>query len=71
MRDNDLETTDFVINLQPVSITYHCPHCGERIDVPWQDAAKPKRLYDNWPPVNCPVCGQTVYLYDFCYSKEI
>ena len=61
------EPTDFRIVSAPVKIALECPHCGEKIEIPWRDVDVPECWSDQWPSVDCPECGESVDLGDWEY----
>lgn len=60
--------TDFWIVSGPVGILFECPHCGEKVEIPWRDVDKPECWSDPWPDVDCPECGKSVELGEWEYD---
>lgn len=54
--------TDFVIISRPEKIAFDCPHCAEKVYIPWSKLEPPHYWGDQWPAVDCPECGKTVEL---------
>lgn len=59
---------DFTIVSAPVSITFKCPHCNDRVDIPWKELSPPDYWGDCWDDVECPSCGEYVELGDWDYD---
>lgn len=61
------EKVDFTINSVPKDITFECPHCEYRVDVPFGEVDEPRSWMDDWGSVECPDCGKEVRLGNFEY----
>lgn len=59
---------EFHIDVKPISISFKCPHCGERVEVPWPSVDVPENWADDWGWVDCPNCSEEVKLGDYEYD---
>lgn len=62
------EGTWFHIDTKVVSISLDCPHCEERITIPWKNVDVPESWSDDWGEIECPECGKTIKLGDYEYD---
>lgn len=62
------KTTNFHIDVKPVSITFVCPHCKGEATVSWKDVDVPECWGDDWGLVECPWCEKEVKLGDYEYD---
>ncbi len=62
------KTSDFHIDVKPVSITFVCPHCGQTVVVPWRELVVPEYWGDDWGYVECPDCEKEVKLGEYEYD---
>ena len=60
--------TAFTIVSKPAWITFECPHCGCKAEVPWRNVTEPEYWGDGWGEVECNVCGEMVELGDYDYD---
>jgi uncharacterized Zn finger protein len=63
-----MEKTDFTIVSKPAWITFDCPHCGCKTEVPWRLVNEPEYWGDDWGEVECTVCGEWVQLGEYDYD---
>lgn len=62
------EGTWFHIDTKVVSISLDCPHCGDRIVIPWKEVDVPEYWGDDWGEITCPECGKAVKLGEYEYD---
>lgn len=60
--------TDFTIVSAPSHITFDCPHCGSKVQIPWRDLLPPECWSDAWDDVTCPECLEEVELGEYDYD---
>lgn len=60
--------TDFIIISAPSYITFECPHCGSKVQIPWGDLLPPECWSDAWDDVTCPECFEEVELGEYDYD---
>lgn len=48
--------TDYTINSIPYSITLECPHCGEEIEIPFDEVVFKTDYWGDGGSCNCPEC---------------
>lgn len=60
--------TDYTINSIPYSITLECPHCGERIEIPFDEVVFKTDYWGDGGSCNCPECGKEIELGEYEYD---
>jgi hypothetical protein len=65
---DELNPTDFHIDVKPVSITLTCPHCKTEVTIPWKEAPVPDYWGDKWGTVECPECEKEIELGNYEYD---
>lgn len=60
--------TDYVINSKPDSISLECPHCGEEIEIPFDEVDFKTDYWGDGGYCNCPECGKQIELGDYEYD---
>lgn len=59
---------DFTIVSKPDHIRLECPHCGNDIEIPFDDVDVPECWQDNWGYVECPECQEMIKLGEWDYD---
>lgn len=60
--------TDYVINSKPDSISLECPHCGEEIEIPFDEVDFKTDYWGDGGYCNCPECDKEIELGDYEYD---
>lgn len=63
MGPENTEPVNYLICSAPVSIHFSCPHCDERVNIPFE-----REFWESGEVVECPECGGTVYLGNWEYD---
>lgn len=59
---------DFHIDVEPVSITFKCPHCNHEQTIEWKYVDAPTCWEDDWGAIQCPECEKKIELGDYEYD---
>ena len=62
------EAVDFAIVSRPTHITLYCPHCGNKVRIPWDLVDVPDCWGDDWGEVFCPECLKEIKLGEYEYD---
>lgn len=65
---DDEEKVDFTILSKPDKIAFECPHCMLDATIQWGDLDVPGSWSDDWGFVECPHCGERVWLGEHEYD---
>lgn len=59
---------DFHIDVEPVSISFICPHCKIEQIIDWKNVDVPSCWEDDWGTIQCPECKNEIELGDYEYD---
>ena len=58
----------YVIISKPYKVIFECPHCGEDVEIPFDEVDYNTDYWGDGAKCDCPECGQEVELDEYEYD---
>lgn len=63
-----MKKVEYVIKSRPEYVEFECPHCNEKVKLPFKEVKYRTSYWGDGALVVCPICKKTVELAEYDYE---